>query len=122
MKRRGATLGVITAVLLLFCSGCVVAERPGYGGRGTYYYYYYPDHEVYYYPRAQRYYWLDRGEWRNGPQPPSRFALSDRARVRIESDHEPPTEHDRIKRQYPPGHYDSQERQEQRNEDRRDNR
>ena len=43
MKRRGATLGVITAVLLLFCSGCVVAERPGYGGRGTYYYYYYPD-------------------------------------------------------------------------------
>ena len=120
MKRRGTTLAVIAALLLLFCSGCVVAERPGYGGRQTYYYY--PDQEVYYYPRDQRYYWRDRDEWRNGPQPPPRFALSDRQRVRIDSDHDPHTEHDRIKKQYPPGHYDKQERQDQRNDDRRDNR
>ena len=47
MKRRATTLGVIAAVLLLFCSGCLVGERRGYGGRETYCYY--PDLEVYYY-------------------------------------------------------------------------
>ena len=97
-----------------------LAGYRGPGSRQTYYYY--PDQEVYYYPRDQRYYWRDRNEWRNGPQPPSRYTLSDRQRVRIESDHDPHTEHEKIKKQYPQGHYDRQDQQQQRNDDRRDNR
>lgn len=117
MKRRQIASAIVAA-LLLFASGCVVAERPGRGRVETYYYY--PDYEVYYYPRVGRYYWLERGEWRREPQPPPRFVLRERERVRIDMDHEPHTDHDRIKRSYPPGRYDRDDRKDDRKDDRRD--
>ncbi len=113
MKKSRITLAAIAAVLLSFLSGCVVAEGPR---RGIETYYYYPNDEVYYYPNARRYYWLDRGEWRNGPQPPSRFVLRDRDRVRLDMDHEPIRDHDKIKREHPP------KRQEEQREERREDR
>jgi hypothetical protein len=118
MKVRGIGLAVIVAALLSFSAGCVVEERPGYRRLETYYYY--PDYEVYYYPRVQKYYWLERGDWRNGPQPPSRFVLRERERVRIDLDREPHTDHARIKKSYPPGRYDREERREERKEERRE--
>ena len=110
MKRNGIALSVIAAVLLVFLSGCAVEQRPGYGRRETYYYY--PNDEIYYYPNVRRYYWLDQGHWRNGPEPPSRYVLRSNDRVRLEMDHEPIRDHDRIKKEYPP----------KRREERKDNR
>jgi hypothetical protein len=112
MKGRGIGLAVIAAVLLSFTSGCLVAETPGSRRMETYYYY--PDYEVYFYPRVQRYYWFERGEWRNAPQPPPRFVLRERERVRIDLDHDPHTDHERIKKTYPPGRYEREERKEER--------
>lgn len=103
MTRRDA-LSAMAAAFLLTVAGCVVEERRGRGRLETYYYY--PDWEVYFYPRAGRYWWRERDEWRHGPHAPSRFVLRDRERVRIEIDHEPPTDHDRIRRAHPPGRYD----------------
>ena len=119
MKGRAIGLAVIAAALLSFSSGCIVAERPVSYGRQQEAYYYYPDYEVYYYPRVQRYYWIERGEWRNGPQPPPRFVLRERERVRIDLDHEPHTDHARIKKSYPPRRYEGEERREERKEERR---
>ena len=118
MKRRDV-LSAIVAAFLLSASGCLVTERRGRGRAETYYYY--PDYEVYFYPNG-RYYWRDRDEWRNGPQPPPRFVLRDRERVRIDLDHEPHRDHDRIKKSYPPGRYDREERRDDRKEDRKDDR
>jgi hypothetical protein len=118
MKGKAIAFAVVLAALLPFSSGCVVAERPGYGRVETYYYY--PDYEVYYYPRVQRYYWFERGEWRNGPQAPARFVLRDRERVKIDLDREPHTDHARIKKTYPPGRYEKEERREDRREEKRD--
>jgi hypothetical protein len=112
MKGKGIGLAVIAAAFLAFASGCLVAETPGRGRVESYYYY--PDQEVYYYPRVQRYYWFERGEWRNSPQPPPRFVLRERERVRIDLDREPHTDHERIKKTYPPGHYEKEERREER--------
>ena len=114
MKGSAIGLAVIAAALLSFLSGCIVAERPVAYGRPQETYYYYPDYEVYFYPRVQRYYWFERGEWRNGPQPPSRFVLRERERVRIDLDHEPHIDHERIKKSYPPGRYEREERREDR--------
>jgi hypothetical protein len=118
MKGRAVGLAIIAAAFLSFASACLIAERPGYGRTESYYYY--PDHEVYYYPRVQRYYWQERGEWRNGPQPPSRFVLRERERVKIDLDREPHTDHARIKQSHPPGRYE--DRKEDRKEDRREDR
>ena len=104
------------AAILLFTSACVVADRSPHRRVETYYYY--PDYEVYFYPHAGRYYWRDRDDWRNGPQPPPRFALRDRDRVRIDLDHEPHKDHDRIKKSYPPGRFDRDDRRDDRKEDR----
>ena len=114
MKRRDV-LSAMAAALLLSVSGCMVEERRGRGRVESYYYY--PDWEVYFYPRVGRYYWRDRDEWRYGNQPPPRYVLRDRERVRIDLDHEPHTDHDRIKRDHPPGRYDRDDR-----DDRRDDR
>lgn len=100
MKRRDV-LSAIAAAILLSVSGCVVEER-----RGRRMYYYYPDWEVYFHPDDRRYWWRDRDEWRHGDRPPPRFVLRDRERVRIDLDDEPPRDHDRIKRDHPPGRYD----------------
>jgi hypothetical protein len=117
MKRR-EMFSVIVSALILFSSGCVVAERPGDRRLETYYYY--PDAEVYYYPRVTKYYWYDRGAWRNGPKPPPRFVLRDRDRVRIDSDHEPYRDHDRYRKSYPPGRHDRDDRGERRDDRRND--
>ena len=116
MKRR-EMVSAILAALLLFISGCVVAERPG--GRYSERYYYYPDHEIYFYPRVAEYYWFERGDWRHGPKPPPRFVLRDRDRVRIDSDHEPHNDHERNRKSYPPGRQDRDERRDDRKDDRR---
>jgi hypothetical protein len=58
MNRR-AMVSAVLAALLLFASGCVVAESPA--GRGYESYYYYPDAEVYFYPRIAEYYWFELG-------------------------------------------------------------
>ena len=118
MKSRGLVLALITIALLSFSSGCVVAERPGYGRLEPYYYY--PNYEVYYYPRVQRYYWYERGAWINAPQPPPRFVLRDRDRVRIDLDHEPVRDHERIKKNYPPGRSDRDQRRDSGREERRE--
>jgi hypothetical protein len=118
MKGRGLGLALIAVALLSFSFGCVVTGRPGHGSLEPYYYY--PDYEVYYYPRVQKYYWYERGEWRNAPQPPPRFVLRDRERVRIDLDHEPLTDHERIKKTYPPGHYDREQRRDSGREERRE--
>ncbi|HEX9442805.1 MAG TPA: hypothetical protein VGA73_01730 [Candidatus Binatia bacterium] len=120
MNVRAVGFAVVAAALLSLTSACVVSDRPGYGRTEAYYYY--PDQEVYYYPRVQRYYWSERGEWRNGREPPSRFVLRDRERVRIDMDHEPHTDHARIRQSYPPGRYEGQERREERKEERREDR
>lgn len=120
MKRKKVASIAIVAALLLVFSGCIVAEGPGHRRVETYYYY--PDHEVYYYPRVSSYYWIERGEWRHGPQPPPRFVLRERERVRIDLDHEPHNDHERIKKSHPPGRYDREEPREERREDRRDDR
>ena len=120
MKRKEMASMAIVATLLLLFSGCIVAEGPGRRQMETYYYY--PDHEVYYYPRVSNYYWFERGEWRHGPQPPPRVVLRDRERVRIDSDHDPHTDHERIKKDHQPGRYDSDERREDRGGERRDDR
>jgi hypothetical protein len=106
MKRREIASAIV-ATILLFTSGCVVADRPG---RHMETYFYYPDSEVYYYPRVSSYYWRERDEWRLGPKPPSWFDLRDRDRVRIDMDHDPHTDHDRIKKSYPPGRRDRDDR------------
>jgi hypothetical protein len=113
MKRRETALVVALATLLPLSSGCIVEERPrpAYARQETYYYY--PDDEVYYYPSARRYYWLERGEWRYGAQPPPRFVLRERERVKLDLDYEPHTQHARIKSNYPPGQYRKLERQEE---------
>lgn len=119
MKTRALGLAAVAAALLSLASACVVADRPGYrSGYGRQEYYYYPDQEVYFYPGSNRYYWQERGEWRYGAQAPSRFVLRERDRVRIDLDHEPHTDHARIKQSYPP----KQEQREDRREDRRDDR
>jgi hypothetical protein len=117
MKRRDA-LSVIAAAILLSASGCVVAERRGRGRIETYYYY--PDYEVYFYPHVGRYYWRESDEWRHGSQPPPRFVLRDRERVRIDLDHEPHTDHDRVKKSHPPGRYDREQRRDDRRDERKD--
>ena len=110
MKGRGMALVVALAMLLPFSSGCIVEDssRPGYARQETYYYY--PDHEVYYYPNVRRYYWFERGEWRYGAQAPPRFVLREQERVRIDLDREPHTDHARIKKSYPPGRYEKEDR------------
>jgi len=118
MNARGIGLALIAIALLSFSFGCVVAGRPGYGHLQPYYYY--PDYEVYYYPRVQRYYWYERGAWRNAPQPPPRFVLRDRERVRLDLDHEPISDHERIKKAHPPGHYDREQRRDSGREERRE--
>ena len=105
------------AAVLLFTSACVVADSPGHRRVETYYYY--PNYEVYFYPHVGDYYWRERDEWRHGPQPPPRFALRDRDRVRIDLDHEPHRDHDRIKKSYPPDRFDRDDRREDRKDDRR---
>jgi hypothetical protein len=116
MKRR-ELLYALAAGFFLSASGCVVAERGGRGRRETYYYY--PDYEVYFYPHVGRYYWRERDEWRHGDRPPPRFVLRDRERVRIDMDHEPHTDHDRIKKSHPPGRYDRDDRKDERKDDRK---
>jgi hypothetical protein len=117
MKRREMAAALVGAILL-FTSGCVVGDR---SGRRMETYYYYPDYEIYYYPHAGSYYWRERDDWRHGPKPPPRFVLRDRDRVRIDMDHDPRNDHDRIKKSYPPGHRDRDDRRDDRNE-RRDDR
>ena len=115
MKRR-EMLSMMAAAVLGYSSGCVVSDGPD---RRTYYYY--PDEEVYYYhPRDGRYYWYDRDrrEWRNDRNPPPRFTPRDRDRVRIDSDREPYKDHDRNKKDYPPGRYDRDDRGQPRKDDR----
>ncbi|MBI4523372.1 MAG: hypothetical protein HY695_06110 [Deltaproteobacteria bacterium] len=120
MKARGIILLAIVATLFSFSAGCVVAERSG--GHGRYEtYYYYPDYEVYFYPSARVYYWLDRGDWRHGPQPPPRYALEPRGRVKLDLDYEPHTRHARIRDRYPPGRYEDRDQdRDRRDRDRRD--
>lgn len=113
MKRR-EMISAMVAALLMYSSGCVVAERPG---RGTYYYY--PDDEVYYALREGRYYWYERGDWRYDRKPPPRFVLRDRDRVRIDSDHEPYKDHDKYRKSYPPRRRDRDERSDDKRDDRR---
>jgi len=114
MKRR-EMLSMMAAAVLGYSSGCVVSDGPD---RRTYYYY--PDEEVYYHPRDGRYYWYDRDrrEWRNDRNPPPRFTPRDRDRVRIDSDREPYKDHDRNKKDYPPGRYDRDDRGQPRKDDR----
>jgi hypothetical protein len=105
---RRMFLASIGAALLSFPSGCVVAERSGrYRGM----YYYYPDVEIYYYPRARRYYWFDRDrrDWRHDERPPRDFDKQ-RGWVGIESDDEPHTRHEQIKKAHPPGRYDGRDK------------
>jgi hypothetical protein len=104
MTRRGILFVAFMTMLLPLFAGCIVAERPGPGNRESYYYY--PNDEVYYYPNVRQYYWNERGDWRHGPQPPPRFALRDRDRVRFDWNREPHNDHDRIRRDYPPGRGD----------------
>lgn len=115
MKRR-EMFSVMAGALLLYASGCVVADGPG---RRTYYYY--PNDEVYYYPSEGRYYWYDRGQWRDDRNPPPRFVPRDRDRVRIDSDHEPYKDHDKNKKTYPRGRYDRDDKGDPK-DDRRDDR
>ena len=115
MKRRNI-LSAIAGALLLFTSGCLVAGGPV---RRTYYYY--PDDQVYYYPSEGRYYWFDRGQWRDERNPPPRFIPRDRDRVRIDSDHEPYKDHERNQKLYPSTRNDRDDRNERR-DDRRDDR
>jgi hypothetical protein len=105
----------IAAALMLFVSGCVVAERDYHGGRESYYYY--PDYEVYYYPRAGWYYWYEGGSWRHDSRPPSRFVLNERDRVRLDWNREPHLDHDRIRRDYP-GRRDDRDRDRDRDRER----
>jgi len=102
MTRREMLNGML-ATLLLFASGCVVEDR---SGRRHDTYYYYPDYEIYFYPRVARYYWRERDEWRWGPNPPPRYTLRDRDRVRFDWDREPHRDHDRVRQKYPPGRRD----------------
>ena len=140
MKRRNLALVVALGTLLPFSSGCFVEERPrrevvvepergggpppwapahGYS-RQVERYEYYPDIEVYYYPNVRRYYWLERGEWRFGAQPPPRFVLRERERVTLDLDYEPHTQHAKIKSNYPPGQYRKLEREDDRRERKED--
>jgi hypothetical protein len=109
MNKKGIALVAIVAVLL-FSSGCIVADssRPGYGRQQGTYYYYYPDYEVYYYPNAREYYWPEGREWKHGVEAPRRYNLDERRRVRVDSDSEPHTRHEEIKKSHPPGHYDNE--------------
>ncbi len=99
--REIAAIAVMTA-LLTFASGCIVAEGPGPGRDRYETYYYYPDDEIYFYPHVRLYYWLDRGDWQHGPQPPRRYILEEWGRVKLDLDYEPHTRHDRFKKDYPP--------------------
>ena len=123
MKHRGIGFAAVSAALLSFASGCVVVDRPqrevvvesdrrgnpppwapAHGQRRQVEtYYYYPDIEVYFYPSVRRYYWLERGEWIYGAQPPRHYAVEEHARVALDLDYEPHTQHANIKNHYPPG-------------------
>ena len=131
MKRIEIALFAIVLALPIFTSGCVVEERgrvvesdrggpppwaPAYGYRRQETYYYYPDVEVYFYPSVRRYYWLERGEWRYGSQPPRQVVIEERTRVTLDLDFEPHTQHAKIKNNYPPGHYVKERREERREE------
>ena len=105
MKGREIASIAVMAALLTFASGCIVSESPP-SGRGRYEAYYYPDEEVYFYPNVRLYYWLDRGNWNHGPQPPQRYILEERARVKLDLDYEPHTQHSKIRNSYPPGNRD----------------
>ena len=107
MKVKETALAVIAAALLALVSGCAVsADYPGYAGYDAYYYY--PDYEVYYYPRVHQFWWRDGGEWRHGDRAPSRFALNDRDRVRIDMDHPQHTDHAREREMFPSHHASNQ--------------
>ncbi|GEM_PF-1297721 len=100
MKITETALAVIAVALLAFASSCAVeADYPGYAGYDAYYYY--PDYEVYYYPRSHQYWWRDGNDWRHGDRAPSRFVLRDRDRVRIDMDHQPHTDHARVRDMHP---------------------
>jgi hypothetical protein len=131
MKRTETALLAIALALSIFPSGCVVEERgrvvessrggpppwaPAYGYRRQETYYYYPDVEVYFYPNVRTYYWLERGVWKNGSQPPRNFVIEERTRVTLDLDYEPHTQHATIRGKYPPGHYAKERREERREE------
>jgi hypothetical protein len=103
MRRKETVFIAIVAALALFVSACIVAETSRRGGES---YYYYPDNEIYFYPQVGWYYWFEGGDWRHGAQPPARFVLRDRDRVRFDWEREPHRDHDRIRRDYPPGRRD----------------